>query len=89
MKLYFGNLSKEMNDAQLGELVAPYGKPISASVATERGSGASRGFGFVEFSSDDEAKAAMAALDGKEVSGHTLKVNEARPKPGKSAPASH
>jgi RNA recognition motif-containing protein len=82
MKVYLGNLSKEMNDAQLGELVAPFGKPTSASIATERSSGASRGFGFVEFASDDEAKALIAGLDGKEVNGHVLKVNESRPKTG-------
>jgi cold-inducible RNA-binding protein len=81
MKLYVGNLSKQITDAQLNELATPYGKPISAVVATERGSGESKGFGFVEFGSDDEAKAAITGLDGRDVNGQALKVNEARPRP--------
>ena len=79
MKLYVGNLSKQITDAQLNDLATPYGKPVSAAVATER-SGESRGFGFVEFSSVDEAKAAMTGLDGRDVNGQALKVNEAKPK---------
>jgi cold-inducible RNA-binding protein len=80
MKLYVGNLSKQVTDAQLGELAAEYGKPVSSNVATERDGGASKGFGFIEFSSDDEGKAAMAGLDGRDVNGQALKVNEARPR---------
>ena len=80
MKLYVGNLSKQVTDAQLSELAVPYGKIISANVATERGTGASKGFGFIEFGTDDEARAAMTALDGKDVNGQALKVNEARPR---------
>ena len=80
MKLYVGNLSKQVNDAQLNELATPYGKPLSANVAVERSSGESKGFGFIEFSTDDEAKAAMAALDGRDVNGQALKVNEAKPR---------
>lgn len=80
MKLHVGNLSKKVTDAQLNELVAPYGAPLSASVATDRDTGASRGFGFVEFSSADEARAAMSGLDGREVDGQALKVTEARPR---------
>lgn len=80
MKLYVGNLSKQVTDAQLSELAAPYGKIVSANVATERGTGASKGFGFIEFGTDDEARAAMTALDGKDVNGQALKVNEARPR---------
>lgn len=80
MKLYVGNLSKQISDAQLNELAAPFGKLISATVATERGSGDSKGFGFIEFSNEDEAKAAIAALDGKDVNGQALKVNEAKPR---------
>jgi len=78
--LYVGNLSKQVTDAQLSELAVPYGKIISANVATERGTGASKGFGFIEFGTDDEARAAMTALDGKDVNGQALKVNEARPR---------
>lgn len=84
MKLYVGNLPKQINDAQLTELMKPYGKPTSATVVTDRDSGASKGFGFVEFATDAEAKAAIAGLDGHDVSGQAIKVNEARPK--KAAP---
>ncbi|HEX6099696.1 MAG TPA: RNA-binding protein [Thermoanaerobaculia bacterium] len=80
MKLYVGNLSRQVTDAQLNELAAPYGAPVSAQVATERSSGESKGFGFVEFGSDDEARAAIAGLDGREVNGQALKVNEAKPR---------
>lgn len=80
MKLYVGNLSKQVTDAQLNELATPYGTLLSANVATEKDSGASKGFGFIEFGSDDEAKAAITGLDGREVHGQALKVNEARPR---------
>ena len=80
MKLYVGNLPRQMNDAQLNELAAPYGTVVSATVATERSSGESKGFGFVEFGSDEEGRAAIAGLNGKEVDGQTLKADEAKPK---------
>jgi RNA recognition motif-containing protein len=80
MKLYVGNLSKQVTDAQLNELATPYGKPVSANVATERSSGESKGFGFVEFSTEDEARAAITGLDGRDVNGQALKVNEAKPR---------
>ncbi len=80
MKVYVGNLSKQVTDVQLNELASPYGKPVSANVATERGSGEPKGFGFIEFGSDDEAKAAITGLDGRDVNGQALKVNEARPR---------
>jgi RNA recognition motif-containing protein len=80
MKVYVGNLSRQITDVELNDLATPYGTPVSASVATERGSGDSKGFGFVEFGSDDEARAAIAGLDGREVNGQTLRVNEARPR---------
>jgi RNA recognition motif-containing protein len=85
MRLYVGNLSKQVTDAQLGELAAPYGKLISVAVATERPSGASKGFGFLEFSTADEGRAAIAGLDGREVEGQSLKVSEARPRGGAAA----
>jgi cold-inducible RNA-binding protein len=88
MKLYVGNLSKQVTDAQLNELATPYGSLVSAAVATERTSGDSKGFGFVEFSSDDAARAAIAGLDGRDVNGQALKVNEARPRK-EGAPARH
>jgi len=80
MKLYVGNLSKQVTDAQLNDLAVPYGKLVSANVATERSSGESKGFGFVEFSNADEARAAITGLDGRDVHGQALKVNEAKPK---------
>jgi cold-inducible RNA-binding protein len=85
MKLYVGNLSKQITDAQLNDLAVPYGAIVSANVATERSSGASKGFGFVEFSNDDEARAAITGLDGRDVNGQALKVNEAKPRPEKAA----
>lgn len=78
MKLYVGNLSKQITDAQLNELATPYGKPLSAQVATERNSGESKGFGFIEFSTEDEGNAAITGLDGRDVNGQALKVNQAK-----------
>ena len=80
MKLYVGNLSKQITDAQLNELGATVGKPLSASVATVRNSGDSKGFGFIEFSSTEEGTAVIAGLDGRDVNGQALKVNEAKPR---------
>ena len=80
MKLYVGNLSKQITDAQLNDLAVPFGTLISANVATERKSGESKGFGFIEFSNADEARAAMTGLDGRDVHGQALKVNEAKSK---------
>jgi RNA recognition motif-containing protein len=80
MKIHIGNLSKEITDSQLNDLAVPFGAVQSANVAVDRLNGASRGFGFVEFATDDSAKAAIAGLDGKDIQGHTLKVSEAKPK---------
>jgi cold-inducible RNA-binding protein len=80
MKLYVGNLSKQITDAQLNDLAVPYGAIVSANVATERSSGESKGFGFVEYSNADEARAAITGLDGRDVNGQALKVNEAKPR---------
>lgn len=80
MKVYVGNLSKQVTDAQLNELALPYGSLTSANVATDRGSGESKGFGFLEFTEEDHARAAITGLDGREVNGQALKVNEARPR---------
>jgi cold-inducible RNA-binding protein len=84
MKLYVGNLSKQVTDAQLNDLAVPYGALLSANVATERSSGESKGFGFVEYSNAADGQAAMTALDGRDVQGQLLKVNEAKPR--KDAP---
>jgi len=78
MKVYVGNLSKQITDAELNDLAVPYGSLVSAVVATERSGGASKGFGFLEFSADDAAHAAITGLDGRDVNGQALKVNEAK-----------
>jgi cold-inducible RNA-binding protein len=80
MKLYVGNLSKQITDAQLNDLAVPYGTLVSANVATERSSGESKGFGFIEFTNEAEARAAITGLDGRDVNGQALKVNEAKPR---------
>ncbi len=77
MKIYVGNLSKKITDAQLHDLALPFGKPDSAHIARELVGGASKGFGFVEYRMADEAHAAIAGLDGKNVHGQTLNVIEA------------
>ena len=87
MKLYVGNLSKQITDAQLNDLAVPYGTLLSANVATERSGGASKGFGFVEFTNEADARAAITGLDGREVNGQALKVNEAKPRKGADVPA--
>jgi len=80
MKLYVGNLSYQVTDSDLHDLFAPFGEPDSAKVITDRDSGRSKGFGFVEFSDNAQANAAMAALNGKDHNGRALTVNEARPR---------
>src|SRR5579875_3485842 len=79
-KLYVGNLSFDATDDELRRLFEPHGTVESASVATDRDTGRSRGFGFVEMTSNSEAESAIAALNGSEVGGRALTVNEARPK---------
>ena len=78
--LYVGNISFDVDDAALEDLFKPHGNVESAKVITDRYTGKSRGFGFVEMSSDEEAQAAIQALDGQDHGGRTLKVNEARPR---------
>ena len=79
MKIYVGNLPFTTGEDELRELFAPYGNPSSATVVTDRMSGRSRGFGFVEMDDPEQAKAAIAALNGREIGGRALTVNEARP----------
>ncbi len=79
-KLYVGNLSYSVRDSDLQDLFADFGTVDSAQVIMDRDTGRSKGFGFVEMSSDQEARAAISALNGKEVEGRNLTVNEARPK---------
>jgi RNA recognition motif-containing protein len=79
MKLYVGNLPYNISDDQLRDMFAKYGVPDSARVITDRDSGQSKGFGFVEFSNDEIAKQAMS-LNGTDFGGRALTVNEARPR---------
>lgn len=79
-KLFVGSLSWGVNDDQLRDFFAAVGTVVSANVITERETGRSKGFGFVEMSSDDEAKKAIAELNGKELDGRAVTVNEARPR---------
>jgi RNA recognition motif-containing protein len=79
-KLYVGNLGYGVSSGELEQLFASHGTVESANVITDRGTGQSKGFGFVEMSSSAEAEAAIAALDGKDFGGRTLKVNEAKPR---------
>ena len=79
-KLYVGNLGYNIRSNDLERLFAPHGAVRSAEVITDRTTGQSKGFGFVEMGSDQEASAAIAALNGKEMDGRTVTVNEARPK---------
>ncbi len=79
MKLYVGGLAADVTDAQLNEEFSAYGQIDSAEVVMDRYSGTSRGFGFVVMPSDDEAQAAIDGLNGKELQGKAIIVNEARP----------
>jgi cold-inducible RNA-binding protein len=79
-KLYVGNLSYAVSDSDLQTLFEPHGTVQSAQVIVDRSTGQSKGFGFVEMASGEEAQAASAALNGQEVSGRALTVNEARPR---------
>jgi len=80
-KIYVGNLSYNTYEASLRELFQTYGEVASVKIITDRDSGNSKGFGFVEMSSDDEARAAIAGMNGRDVDGRQLKVNEAMDKP--------
>jgi RNA recognition motif-containing protein len=80
-KLYVGNLAYSVSDSDLQAMFAPHGSVQSAQVIMDRDTGRSKGFGFVEMGSEEEAQAAIAALNGQERDGRALTVNEARPKP--------
>lgn len=79
-RLYVGNLSYSIDSAGLEALFSEHGTVVSAQVVSDRDTGRSKGFGFVEMTSDDEADAAMSALNGAQHDGRTLNVNEARPR---------
>src|SRR5207247_5992917 len=80
-KLYAGTLADSIDDGSLQQIFGAHGPVQSAQVIMERDTGRSKGFGFVEMGSDAEAQAAIQALNGAEIEGRTLTVNEARPKP--------
>ncbi|MGH9686301.1 MAG: RNA recognition motif domain-containing protein [Candidatus Acidiferrales bacterium] len=86
--LFVGNLSFQTTESDVRDLFAPLGQISRVHMAMDRETGRSRGFAFVEMPNDEEAKHAMAALDGKELGGRNIKVNEARPKTGRPAPYS-
>jgi RNA recognition motif-containing protein len=83
-KLYVGNLSYEIDSSALESLLSAHGTVQSAEVITDRETGRSKGFGFVEMGSDEEAQAAISALNGQDHGGRSLTVNEAKPKENRS-----
>ncbi len=83
-KIYVGGLPFSATDSQLNDLFAPHGTVESAHVITDRSTGQGRGFGFVEMSTGQEAKTAIAALNGTQMDGRTLTVNEAKPREPRS-----
>ncbi len=80
MNIYVGNLAHELTEEELREAFTEFGEVTSAKIITDRDSGISRGFGFVEMTSKAEAQASIAGLNGKELKGRPLTVNEARPR---------
>ena len=83
MNIYVGNLSHEVTEDDLKEAFGAFGQLASVTVVKDRKSGESRGFGFIEMASKDEAQSAIAGLNGKDLKGINLTVNEARSRPEK------
>ena len=81
MNIYEGNLSWNLKDQELSNLFASHGEVISAKIVNDKFTNRSKGFGFVEMANDEQAQAAIAALNGTEVDGRNIVVNESRPKP--------
>ncbi|NNE66525.1 MAG: RNA-binding protein [Pyrinomonadaceae bacterium] len=79
-KLYVGNISFQSTEQDLEEAFSEFGTVESVNIIADRDTGRSRGFGFVEMSSDEEAQNAIAELDGKDIDGRNVKVNEAKPR---------
>ena len=88
-KIYVGNLAYGVSSSDLEQMFEPYGTVQSAQVIMDRDTGRSKGFGFVEMGSDQEAQAAIAGLSGKEVDGRALTVNEARPREDRGGGGGH
>lgn len=80
IKLYVGNLSYDTSEARLGEVFSEYGEVASATLVMDRDTGRPRGFGFVEFADEAQGRAAIEGLNGQNVDGRDLTVNEARPR---------
>mgnify|MGYP005606695329 CR=1 FL=1 len=80
MNIYVGNLSWNLKDQDLSDLFAAHGEVVSAKIVNDKFTGRSKGFGFVEMSNDEQAQAAITALNGTEVDGRNIVVNESRPK---------
>lgn len=89
MKLYIGGLAYSVSDKELEALCAEYGQVTSAAVIKDRDSGQSKGFGFVEMADSNEAQKAIEALNGKELNGRSLTVNEARPQVDRNSGGSY
>jgi RNA recognition motif-containing protein len=85
MNIYVSNLSFNTSDAELNELFSAFGEVSSAKVITDRETGRSRGFGFVEMASEDEGKDAMLGLNNKEVEGRAMSVSVAKPREERSS----
>ncbi len=83
-KLYVGNLSYSVDSSELEQLFAQHGQVVSAQIINDRDTGRSKGFGFVEMATDQEATAAVTALNGQQHNGRALTVNEARPREERS-----
>jgi RNA recognition motif-containing protein len=84
MNIYVGNLPREVTETELQEAFQTFGEVASANIITDRLSGESRGFGFVEMPTDGEAEKAIEGLNAKDMKGRTLNVNKARPRPDKN-----
>ena len=84
MNIYVGNISWNLKDQDLANLFTPYGEVTSAKIVMDKFTQRSKGFGFVEMPNDDQAQAAIAQLNGSEIDGRNLVVNESRPKEGGS-----
>ncbi|MBT0612943.1 RNA recognition motif domain-containing protein [Campylobacter hyointestinalis] len=80
MNIYVGNLSYRMSEAELREAFSEFGKVTRAKIVKDKETNRSKGFGFVEMSTDAEAKKAIEAMNGKDIGGRALRVNEARPR---------
>jgi RNA recognition motif-containing protein len=81
MNIYVGNLDFNLNEDELQQIFAEYGEVVSVKIVKDRETGRAKGFGFVEMADDSDAKTAIEELEGAEVKGRNIRVNEARPRP--------